>query len=98
MGFRLSALLEIAQIGPANVADVYCQMAKVSPTSPLWRPGGLTISLQSLVPPDSKAVTVDTLHAVMLLAWAEQKRGRHTMFSAYARVRHSSIHFRPMPC
>ncbi|KAI0779749.1 hypothetical protein C8Q74DRAFT_1197418 [Fomes fomentarius] len=65
---RLSALVEIAQIGPANVADVYCQMAK------------------SLVPPDGTAVTVDTLHAVMLLAWAEQKRGRHTMFSAYART------------
>ncbi|KAI0745394.1 hypothetical protein C8Q76DRAFT_29473 [Earliella scabrosa] len=65
---RFSTLPEIVQIGPANAADVYCQMAK------------------SLVPPANTPASIDSLHAVMLLAWAEHKRGRHAMFSAYAQI------------
>ncbi|RPD78339.1 hypothetical protein L226DRAFT_520716 [Lentinus tigrinus ALCF2SS1-7] len=41
---------------------------------------------KGLVPPDSTPATIDTLHAVMLLAWAEYKRGRQVMFNVYART------------
>ncbi|KAI8992860.1 hypothetical protein BD414DRAFT_458190 [Trametes punicea] len=65
---RFSTMPEIRQIGPANVADVYCQMAKY------------------LIPPNGPPATLETLHAVMLLAWAEHQRGRHMLFNAYART------------
>ncbi|KAI0695941.1 hypothetical protein C8T65DRAFT_38876 [Cerioporus squamosus] len=41
---------------------------------------------KGLVPPDSTPATIDTLHAVMLLAWAEFRRGRQVMFNIYART------------
>ncbi|TFK89480.1 hypothetical protein K466DRAFT_486792 [Polyporus arcularius HHB13444] len=41
---------------------------------------------KGLVPPDNTPATIDTLHAVMLLAWAEFKRGRQVMFNVYARI------------
>ena len=43
--------------------------------------------LQSLLPAEGSQATIETLHAVMLLSWAEYKRGRQTMYSVYARVR-----------
>ncbi|KAI1796376.1 hypothetical protein LXA43DRAFT_616825 [Ganoderma leucocontextum] len=64
----LSTINEIMQIGPANTADVYCQVAK------------------SLIPAEGSQATIETLHAVMILSWAEYKRGRQTMFGVYARM------------
>ncbi|KAI0645488.1 hypothetical protein C8Q79DRAFT_695996 [Trametes meyenii] len=65
---RYSALPEIQQVGPANAADVYCQMAK------------------GLIPPNGAPASLDAVHALMLLAWAEYRRGRLVVFSAYART------------
>ncbi|PIL34135.1 transcription factor [Ganoderma sinense ZZ0214-1] len=64
----LSTINEIVQIGPANVSDVYCQVAK------------------KLLPAEGSQATIETLHAVMLLSWAEYKRGRQTMFTVYSRM------------
>ncbi|KAH9940462.1 uncharacterized protein BXZ73DRAFT_98892 [Epithele typhae] len=64
---RLSTVPEILQIGSANTADVYCQMAK------------------SLIPPDGPPSTLDTLHALMLLAWVEYRRHHQAQFRGYTR-------------
>ncbi|KAM5531838.1 hypothetical protein V8D89_014468 [Ganoderma adspersum] len=41
---------------------------------------------KKLLPAEGSQATIETLHAVMLLSWAEYKRGRQTMFSVYARM------------
>ncbi|KAI0365667.1 hypothetical protein BV20DRAFT_724463 [Pilatotrama ljubarskyi] len=63
---RYSTMPEIHQIGSANVADVYCQMAK------------------ALIPSNAEAVSLDDVHALVLLSWAECQRGRTTTFNTYA--------------
>ncbi|KAH9847193.1 hypothetical protein C2E23DRAFT_890251 [Lenzites betulinus] len=65
---RFSTVPEIQQIGPANAANVYCQMAK------------------NLMPQNSSGVPLDAVHALIILAWAEYKRGRHVVFITYART------------
>nr|VWO96152.1 Zn(2)-C6 fungal-type domain-containing protein [Ganoderma boninense] len=41
---------------------------------------------KKLLPAEGSQATIETLHAVMLLSWAEYKRGRQTMFNVYARM------------
>ncbi|TBU31729.1 hypothetical protein BD311DRAFT_103565 [Dichomitus squalens] len=41
---------------------------------------------KSLIPSQGAHTTIETLHAVMLLAWVEYKRGRQAMFNDYARM------------
>ncbi|EJF57630.1 hypothetical protein DICSQDRAFT_129360 [Dichomitus squalens LYAD-421 SS1] len=41
---------------------------------------------KSLIPLPGAHTTIETLHAVMLLAWVEYKRGRQAMFNDYARM------------
>ncbi|KAI0356277.1 hypothetical protein OH77DRAFT_1401438 [Trametes cingulata] len=65
---RYSTLPQIQQIGSANVADVYCQMAKV------------------LISSNAEAASLDHVHALMLLSWAECQRGRSSAFSTYAKL------------
>ncbi|KAI9066591.1 hypothetical protein FKP32DRAFT_1589446 [Trametes sanguinea] len=37
-----------------------------------------------LIPPEGTPATLETLHAIMLLAWSEHKRGKQEVFARYA--------------
>ncbi|CDO69258.1 hypothetical protein BN946_scf185042.g160 [Trametes cinnabarina] len=84
---EFSTFPAVHKIGAANVSDVYCHMAKVRhslDTRPT--PSLRLIGQQHMIPPEGTPATLETLHAIMLLAWAERKRGKQESFAQYAAI------------
>lgn len=87
---RFSNIPELTIRGLHNVAESYLDSAKVCrrPTTIGRLVGSLNpiFSPQGLLNPVLHIPSMETLHAVMLLAWAEYKNGKHPSASS---VRHS---------
>ena len=90
---RYTDLREVMDRGVMYVADLYIDKAKVMPVfrRPRSLPQSTLTTSQALLSPIAHIPTLDTLHSLILLAWAEQKRNRMTSFCMYGEV--STCHF-----
>ena len=106
---RFSNIPELTIRGLHNVAESYLDSAKVCrrPTTIGRLVGSLNpIFPQGLVNPVIHIPSMETLHAVMLLAWADYKNGKHTSPSSVRHSRAENLIFRiqvsvatlTMPC